>query len=108
MKWKPVLCVAVLALGAGCKSSQQNPYASFGEYGFSYDLVQAPVPGLTVAENDRINRTPTASPVQLLAQPAPQVMQPMPTSADSQPAGTAAAATATPTPAPPPAPATSQ
>jgi hypothetical protein len=79
MKWKPVLCVAVLALAAGC--AQQNPYASFGEYGFSYDLEQAPVPGLTIAENERIARTPTGSPTQLLNAPIiipSQMQQPTP------------------------------
>ena len=75
MKWKPVLCVAALALGAGCKSSQQNPYASFGEYGFSYDLSQQPVPGLTVAESERIEKAPTAMPGQLLSPPILVPMQ---------------------------------
>ncbi|HWD19724.1 MAG TPA: hypothetical protein VHB20_10640 [Verrucomicrobiae bacterium] len=73
MNWKPLLCVAALALAAGCKS-QQNPYASLGEYGFSYDLAQYPVPGLTVAENDRISRTPAAPPTLLWAPAAPAVI----------------------------------
>ncbi len=68
MKWKPALCVAVLALAGGC-SSEQNPYASFGEYGFSYDLQQAPVPGLTVAENDRISKMASTTPTTVVVTP---------------------------------------
>jgi len=93
-----------LALVAGCES-QQNPYASLGEYGFSYDLQQAPVPGLTVAENERIQKTPSASPVLLFTQPAPTAAL----SSDMQPVAPATAATmATPAPAAAAAPANPQ
>ena len=78
MKWKSALCVAGLALVAGCESHPQNPYASFGEYGFSYDLQQAPIPGLTVAENERILRTPSGWVLPPSVAPAPMVSTPAP------------------------------
>jgi|GEM_PF-4296974 len=71
MNWKPVLSVAAMAavLGlTGC-ANEPNPYATFGEYGFSYDLQQEPIAGLTVAESQRIAEMPTATVTQLL--PAP-------------------------------------
>jgi len=85
MNWKPVLCVAALALVAGCKS-QPNPYATFGEYGFTFDLEQPPIPGMTVAENDRISRAPSFIPPTVLTpvvvtnaiQVAPPAVAPVP------------------------------
>jgi hypothetical protein len=61
MKWKLLLCVAVLAV-AGCASNQQDPYASYGELGFSSDLIPPPVVGLTPAEVEVIYGSPVVSP----------------------------------------------
>jgi hypothetical protein len=51
MKWKLLLCVAALAV-AGCAYNQQDSYASYGEFGFSSDLVPTPVEGLTGGDVD--------------------------------------------------------
>ena len=61
MKWKLLLCVAVLAV-AGCASNQQDPYASYGEFGFSTDLVPPPVMGLTTAEGEVLYGSTVGSP----------------------------------------------
>ncbi len=74
MNWKPVLSVAAAAALVGLTgcAHEPNAYASFGEYGFSFDLQQQPVPGLTVAEAQRIAEMPTATVTQLL--PAPMTV----------------------------------
>jgi hypothetical protein len=61
MKWRLLLCVAVLAL-AGCAFNQQGPYANYDEYGFGSDLVPAPVQGLTPAEVNLMYGPAAASP----------------------------------------------
>jgi len=53
MKWKLLLCVAGLAL-AGCASHQQDSYAVYGEFGFTYDLVPPPVGGLSSADVEQM------------------------------------------------------
>jgi hypothetical protein len=49
MKWKLLLCMALLAL-AGCQSANNNAYSVYGEFGFSYDLVPPPIQGLSSAD----------------------------------------------------------
>jgi hypothetical protein len=61
MKWKLLLCTAVLA-AAGCASNQQNSYAGYGEFGFSSDLVPPPIQGLTEADVDILYGSPVVSP----------------------------------------------
>jgi hypothetical protein len=61
MKWKLLLCVAVLAV-AGCASNQDDSYAGTGEFGFSTDLIPPPVEGLTGADVDRFYGSTTVSP----------------------------------------------
>jgi hypothetical protein len=85
MNWKPVLSVAAVAAVAtltGCTLPQPNNYASIGEYGIAYDLQQQPVPGLTVAESERIAEMPTATVTQLLPTP---MMVPAPVPQTSTP-----------------------
>jgi hypothetical protein len=55
MKLKLLLCGAALLLAAGC-ASQQGPYASLGEYSFTYDVVQQPVPDISPAELQKIQQ----------------------------------------------------
>ena len=52
MKLSMLLCGAAL-LAAGC-SSPENPYATTGEYSYTYDYVPAPVAGIPPPELDKI------------------------------------------------------
>jgi hypothetical protein len=56
MKWKLLLCAACLAM-AGCASENNNAYAVYGEFGFSYDLVPPPVHGLSTADLEQMYGT---------------------------------------------------
>jgi hypothetical protein len=62
MKRNLLLLFGAALLAAGC-TSNENPYASYGEYGYTFDLVSRPVSGLTAAEVDRMYGTATVSPV---------------------------------------------
>jgi hypothetical protein len=62
MKWKLLICGAAVAV-TGC-AFQQNQYASYGEFGYTYDLVPPPVMGLTPAEAVRIMQAPVLTPGQ--------------------------------------------
>jgi hypothetical protein len=60
MKWKLLLCAAAM-IASGC-SFNQNQYATYGEYGYSRDLVPQPVPGLTAPEMRVIYGAPVTTP----------------------------------------------
>lgn len=52
-----LLVLAGAALfSAGC-SSNSNSYATYGEFGYTFDLVPQPVPGITVDEVHRLYGT---------------------------------------------------
>jgi hypothetical protein len=71
MKLKLLLCGAALLLAAGCVS-QQNQFASGGDFSYQYDLVPSPLPDLTPAEVEKIEKAPglvtTVSPSGALTQ----------------------------------------
>ena len=67
MKWKLLLCLAVLAV-AGCASNQQDSYAGYGEFGFSSDLVPTPVAGLTSADVERVYGSTVVAPSRMYGQ----------------------------------------
>jgi hypothetical protein len=52
MKLRLLLCGAAL-LAAGC-DTPQNPYATAGEYSYTYDYVPQPVPALSPAALEKI------------------------------------------------------
>jgi uncharacterized lipoprotein len=56
MKLKLLLCGAALLL-AGC-SSPPNPFASSGEFPYTYDLVPQPVPDLMPVDLDKLYQLP--------------------------------------------------
>jgi len=58
MKLRLLLCGAAV-LVAGC-AAPQNPFASSGEYSYTYDLVPQPVPELSPAVLAKINELPVA------------------------------------------------
>jgi hypothetical protein len=60
MKTSILLC-GVALLAAGC-SSPQNPFASTGEFSYTYDYVPQPVPDLPPAELDRIHQVQLIEP----------------------------------------------
>jgi hypothetical protein len=80
MKWKLLLCAAGLAV-AGCASDNNNnntdAYATYGEFGFSYDLVPSPVPGLTAADVQQMYGTTTITPA-VYGQNLPIYVTPVP------------------------------
>jgi hypothetical protein len=51
MKWKLLICAAVLA-AAGCASEQQDSYSQYANFGFHADMIPSPVEGLTTADVD--------------------------------------------------------
>jgi hypothetical protein len=79
MKWKLLFCVATVAV-AGCASDNSNntdAYAVYGEFGFSYDMVPPPVPGLTAADIQQMYGTTSITPV-VYGQNSPTYVTPMP------------------------------
>lgn len=62
MKRNLLLLFGAALLAAGC-SSNEDPYASYREYGYTYDLVPQPVHGLNAPAVQRIYGTDTVSPV---------------------------------------------
>jgi hypothetical protein len=56
MKMSMLLC-GVALLAAGC-SSPQNPFASSGEFSYTYDLVPQPVPDIPPSELSKIEQVP--------------------------------------------------
>jgi hypothetical protein len=68
MKLRLLLCGAAL-LAAGCNSPEspfaatQNPYATSGEFSYTYDYVPEPIPDIPPTELERIyqNQVPGTS-----------------------------------------------
>jgi hypothetical protein len=61
MKFKLLLLCGATLLAAGCNSTR-NPYDYYGEFGFNYDLVPQPLPGLSPSELTKIEQAPIISP----------------------------------------------
>lgn len=84
MKWKLLLCVAAAAVVSGCEQ-QPSAYATYGEFGFTYDLTPEPVPGLTISEAQRIAEIPGNMTVTQIF-PVPPATTPMPVQTTTAPA----------------------
>jgi hypothetical protein len=63
MKLKFLFCLAILAV-AGCASTQKDPYAGYGEFRFTYDMVPPPNQGISPANlRQMYNSSEIAPPV---------------------------------------------
>jgi hypothetical protein len=64
MKLKLLFCAAVAVVGVTGCAWNHNQYASYNEFGYTYDLVPPPVMGLTPDEAVRIMQSPAVTPAQ--------------------------------------------